>query len=212
MKNKFLRAVLCSLYPNICVFCFKRLPFDKLICFGCKKLLPETVINRRTAGGYPCVSPLPYMDRFSDSIKMFKFKNSPQLAETLAKIVANRIKFDGIDVITYVPMFIKRERKRGYNQAKLLALRLSELVHIPCEDLLVKFKDNKEQHTLNQKERKTNVRGVYRAINQERIKGKRILLIDDIITTGNTLGECCRILTRAKAGRITCATVCAKIK
>ena len=75
-------------------------------------------------------------------------------------------------------------------------------------DLLEKHKQNKAQHTLKSSEREKNVRGVFRAINKNEIEGKSVLIIDDIITTGNTLGECCRILIKAGAKRVCCAALC----
>ncbi len=143
-----------------------------------------------------------------------KFNEYPQYADKLAILMNRIIGFDPkeYDVITFVPMHPMRQVTRGYNQSELLARQLSKELNIPCEALLIKIKNNLAQHELSAKERKKNVKGVYQAINQEKIKRKNILIIDDVITTGHTLGECCRMLEKAKAGKITCASVTAKIE
>lgn len=102
-------------------------------------------------------------------------------------------------------------RKRGYNQAELLARECARLLGIEYADLLVKTKKNKTQHSIKAAERAKNVIGVYSPINKNLIKGKRILIIDDIITTGSTLGECARILNKCKCGEICCCTLCTSL-
>ena len=78
-------------------------------------------------------------------------------------------------------------------------------------DLLAKTKKNKTQHSIKAAERAKNVIGVYSPIDKNLIKGKRILIIDDIITTGSTLGECARILNKCKCGEICCCTLCTSL-
>jgi ComF family protein len=113
------------------------------------------------------------------------------------------------DFVTCVPMHKKSFKERGYNQAELLAKECAKFLSLPYVDTLEKFKENKTQHSVSGKERAQNVRGVYRIIEKDRVAGKKILIIDDIITTGNTLGECARIISKAKCTKICCATLCA---
>lgn len=96
-------------------------------------------------------------------------------------------------------MYYKNQRERGYNQSELLAKQCSEIMGIPYAELLEKHKANKAQHTLKGKERENNVHGVYRVADIELAADKTILIIDDIITTGNTLGECCKVLKKQVA-------------
>ena len=115
------------------------------------------------------------------------------------------------DLVTCVPMHKDTLRERGYNQAELLAKECARLLGIEYADLLAKTKKNKTQHSIKAAERAKNVIGVYSPIDKNLIKGKRILIIDDIITTGSTLGECARILSKCKCGEICCCTLCTSL-
>ena len=98
-------------------------------------------------------------------------------------------------------------KKRGYNQSQLLSKALSSLLDIPYQDTLRKIKRTKKQHRLKYAERKTNLTGAFEVIDKELIKDKRILLIDDIVTSGYTLGNCAKKLSSAKPELICCATI-----
>lgn len=84
-------------------------------------------------------------------------------------------------------------------------------MNIPYCDTLEKFKENLEQHSIKASERAKNVMGVYRIIDKELIKDKKILIIDDIITTGHTLGECAKILMKKGCKSVDCAVLCSVI-
>ena len=107
-----------------------------------------------------------------------------------------------------VPLHRARFRERGYNQAELLARACAEIMGFPFEETLEKFKRTKPQHKINAKERIKNVRGAFRLLDSKSVKGKHVLLIDDIITTGNTLGECAKVLLQGKCRFVSCAVVC----
>ena len=114
--------------------------------------------------------------------------------------------FKDIDIITAVPLHKLRKKERGFNQSEILASKIGKLIGVPYVGLLVKFKKNKVQHSLPRLEREENVKNVYKAINENKIKGKNILLCDDIVTTGSTLRECAKILFEAGANKVYCAT------
>src|SRR5699024_3264493 len=95
-------------------------------------------------------------------------------------------------VITWIPVSLQRKKQRGYDQSELLARRMGKVWKRPASPLLLKKKDNKTQHELSKKERLLNVKGVYEA--QGEITGKRILLVDDILTTGSTMQEAASVL------------------
>jgi predicted amidophosphoribosyltransferase len=108
-------------------------------------------------------------------------------------------------------MHPKKQKKRGFNQSELLAKDIAKELNLPCKKLLVKTKNNDEQHNCaSLAQRRENVKGVYKAVKDETIKGKTILIIDDILTTGYTLGECAKTLEKYTHSKILCATVCAK--
>lgn len=100
------------------------------------------------------------------------------------------------DCITYVPMFKKREKARGYNQARLLAQELAERVNCECVALLEKITYTKNQASLTRSERETNLVGTFAATCAS---PKSVLLVDDVMTTGATANECAKVLKKAGA-------------
>lgn len=210
-KHPLLHRFLCTFLPERCPYCDKVIASDQIHCDKCKSTFIEEVYKSYAKGGFPCISATPYTDNFSDAIKRFKFSDRRQYAFSLAMTMAESIikEYSDIefDYIAYVPMHHLKLRERGYNQSQLLAKKLSQILDIPLADVLVKTRNNQPQHTIdNAALRAENVKGVFKAINRECIKDKNILLIDDIITTGNTLGECAKMLMKLKPRNILCAT------
>lgn len=199
-------------YPNRCPLCNKVILADEKFCEKCKEKFPEFVIKSCAIGGIPCVSPFFYCDNFAKAVRRLKFNNRTQFAYALSfplcEVISKEYSEIKFDCITYVPMHKTKYYKRGYNQAQLLAKHCSQNLNMPLEKLLIKHKNNKEQHNCTKKEKEKNVRGVYKEADKNIIKGKTVLLIDDVITSGYTLGECCKILYKNGATNICCATVC----
>jgi ComF family protein len=111
-------------------------------------------------------------------------------------------------VITWVPLSRKRKRTRGYDQARLLAEALAAGSSIPCSGLLVKQREAAPQSgSGGREERKANIRDAYRTKNEIDIRGKTVLLVDDIVTTGATLEECAAVLSSAGAACIKAVTI-----
>ena len=113
------------------------------------------------------------------------------------------------DIITYVPMTDRAQKKRGYNQSRLLAMELSKRLLVPCDALLVKQKETSRQHDLSAEERTGNLIGAFGLADGAETAGKTIVLCDDIKTTGSTLSECAKVLKQAGAKDIYC--LCAAI-
>ncbi|MCA9369898.1 MAG: ComF family protein [Pseudomonadales bacterium] len=115
------------------------------------------------------------------------------------------------DVITSVPMHPKKQDARGYNQAEIIAASIATKAHIPYKTLLTKIKATTAQASIHHRgERADNALGVYAVIEEKKadIAGKRVLVIDDVCTTGATLDECARVLKEAGAGSVS-GFVCA---
>ena len=194
-----LREKLLDLFfPPHCAFCRKAGVHG--LCKDCERSLPYARVQLCEGAGFgKCASPLLYEDAVRESLLRFKFHGAQGAAEELG---------GEFDTVTWVPVSRKRERERGYDQAFLLARETASHWGIKPMRLLRKTKDNAAQSGLaSAAERRGNVLGVYTAENIDKIRGAKILLIDDILTTGATLGECVRVLREAGAERVVCATL-----
>lgn len=200
-----------QIYPNRCLFCRTLIDEDKVLCASCHKKLPVHGVCQGTRGGYRCSAAFIYHGKPKHAVLRFKFKGKTSFAEKFAQLLATDVKrsYEDMifDYITYVPMHKKAKKKRGYNQSELLAKELSKILGIPCVETLTKIKHTKPQHKLKSKERLKNLKGVFKITDKNLIKDKSILIIDDIITTGTTLGECAKTLQKANPSLICCETI-----
>ena len=210
---KLLEALLNLLFPPKCPFCGKVLDRPG-ICPNCEKVLPwtdDTQGLREGPGGLRCAAPLWYEDLAREGLLRFKFRGACAAATPLGELVARCAaeRFSGeFDTVTWVPVSRKRLRKRGYDQAQLLAEAACRLWDTKPVRLLDKTVDNPAQSGLTEAAaRRANVLGVYEPCPDAVIEGKRILLIDDICTTGATLAECARVLRDAGAADVVCVAV-----
>ena len=216
--SEFVDRMLDLLYPPRCAFCHHLMPHGVAVCDYCRKTLPYTdgaAQSRKLTHIAQCVSPLYYKGRVRESLLRYKFRGLTAYAEIYGEFLSKCIDENGIscDSITWVPLSRKRLLLRGYDQARLLAEDLSRRTGLPCERLLRKTRDHPAQSgTRSAAQRRANVSGVYRAENEERIRARRILLVDDIVTTGATLSECAAVLKRAGAAEICAVTVAAAEK
>lgn len=142
-----------------------------------------------------------------DTILNYKFNDQPYLYRTFLEFIKNNKKICAqikkYDIIMPIPISKKRIKKRGYNQSAIIAKNISKMFNIDYkENVLVKIKDNKPQSELGQNERSSNVKGVYKIKVSKQIFQKKILLIDDIFTTGNTANECANILKKNTANNV----------
>jgi len=222
------RELVSVLLPSPCVVCGGELPIrDRRgsCCASCWESLPRLVPPRcercalpwattETPESFTCANciadppPLDWIDAWglyeaglAELLQAFKFRGHDFLAKHLGDLLAAVLEARGdrdFDVIVPVPMHRARRRQRGYNQAALLALALSRHAGVDIDEgILVKLAERETQASLPKAARRTNVRGAYAAV--ERAKGLRILLIDDIATTGETLRGCALELQRRKA-------------
>lgn len=203
---KILDLIAHLLYPWKCVFCESVLN-DTDICRECEEKLPYTV-GDSAMQKFPfidkCVSPLYYKDKVRASVHRYKFGGcsaySRRYAAIMSDCVENNLDCRSIDVISWIPLSKKRLRQRGYDQARLLAEEIAAKTGLPCRQLLQKVKNNSAQSlTRDAKQRRENVAGVYALDDGADVSGLRILLVDDVVTTGATMSEAARILRKAGA-------------
>ena len=203
------------LMPRRCVVCQQTLePNEQFLCAACSIQLPRYPLKSiednealRKVWDFAPVqygATLLYYRHQSDYHKMItdiKYRGSEQLGIKMGQWAATEIAdlhlAEKIDVIVPIPSDSKRETKRGYNQAELIARGLGKVMHRPVELFLRKRKAGTSQTKLGKKERRENVTGKYEAYIPPSWKGKHILLVDDVLTTGATIGNCAQILLSA---------------
>ena len=201
------------LFPEKCPYCGATIEFSLINrpteCKSCWSQFPLSPGVHILPCGDRCVSPFRYQGPVRQAIVNYKFSGLRYNAKSFSKAMVQAIRTVGIgfDIITCVPLSESSFKERGYNQSEILAVMISEQTGKPYLHTLKKILQNRIQHELNAADRATNVTGVYEALNIERFAGKRLLLIDDICTTGNTLSECCRVLKEAGAAKTECAAV-----
>ena len=142
----------------------------------------------------------------------YKFKEKSYLYKTFVNFLLKNEKwfeiFKTCDTIIPIPISKKRKKERGYNQSLLIAKELSKKLQLSLNNnCLYKIKDTIEQSKLNKEERKKNIQGVYKLKNEQMLENKKVLLIDDIYTTGNTVNEASKILKKAKVDSIIVLTI-----
>ncbi len=207
-----LTAVLDFLFPPKCPFCGKVLsrPSEE-VCPDCRKDLPYTGPEKRKADFVSSVTaPLYYEGVVRASILRFKFHGAPARGRVYGRMIARKLREEerSFDVITWVPLSRKRLRRRGYDQAGILAEAAAEELGTEAEPLLEKIREIPPQSGIRTPEaRRANVSGCYRVIDPNPVRGKRVLLIDDVVTTGATVSECARMLMLAGAEEVLAAAV-----
>lgn len=211
-------SMLQLLFPRKCVFCQKLLPKGrKDLCDHCMEHIPEfTKSKRRIPFVARWVCLWYYKDEVGESIRRFKFRNARHYAAAYGKYLAKRIFADfseDFDVISWVPVSTLRKLSRGYDQSNLLAVSAAKELSLEAVPLLRKIRNNPPQSgILGVAQRKANVQGVYKALDAQEIRGKRILLVDDVITTGATVSECARILLTAGAKEVCCIALASAMR
>ena len=202
------------LYPRRCVLCRCLLTKQETdLCTKCRTDQPEYPYGRKKV---PHIAELTavwcYSGHVPGSLQRYKFRDMRHYAPAYGRLLAMRVLRDlpQADVITWVPVSARRLRQRGYDQVRLLAEAAAPELGLPCEPLLNKFRDNQANSSLKTPEqRRANVLGVYKAVDRAQLRGKRVLLLDDIITTGATASECARVLLTAGAEEVIFAAVAA---
>ena len=202
------------LFPPRCAFCKRILKSgEKGMCVKCSDSISRTREGGAQKGEFfsVCVSPLYYEGKVRESILRFKFNDRTVYAKLYGRLIADCIRenLEGrYDIITWVPLSSKRKKKRGYDQAMLLAMAATLQLGDVAVELLNKHTDVPAQSSMGDaSRRRANISGVYEVTDRELVRGKRVLLIDDIITTGSTLSECAKTLKLSGAQEVLCCTL-----
>lgn len=209
---------LCSGIPGdsfsnmFCGQCLKKLHFVRLpACPGCGGELSGILELCQNCLHIP--GKRPWEKAFSifvmegavkEIVYLYKYRNTPSLARPLGMLCAQKLLDSGIkvDIMTYTPLHWTRCLLRGYNQAELLVKEMAKHTPFPEARLLKRKRFTRQQARLGRKERLVNMRNAFQAVNNEKIRGKTILLVDDVLTTGATLTSCTNELLAAGAEKV----------
>lgn len=192
-------------FPPRCAFCGAIL--DEAgdgVCTVCRKKLPRTAdIERRCDFVRAYTAPLYYEDVVRSALLAYKFSGASARGRVFGRMIGETLLergFTDADAISWIPLSAKRARRRGYDQARILAEAAADVLGTEAVPLLRKVRDVPPQSNIRTAEaRRANISGCYVVRSADEVRGKDILLIDDIITTGSTLSECARMLLTAGA-------------
>lgn len=203
------------LFPPKCILCRKLLDRQETdLCTDCRKHAPDF---NKPKSGIPLVAQWTalwyYKDNVRGSIHRFKFGRARHYAAPYGRMLAMRIAKtlpEDFDILTWVPTGTLRKMRRGYDQAMLLAEATAAELGVTPRAVLKKIRNTPPQSGIRDAaKRRANIFGAYRVIDKNLVIGKRILLLDDVITTGATCSECARVLLTAGAKTVYCAAVAA---
>lgn len=204
------------LFSPKCPFCHHLLDEGEAgFCAACQKSLPWALGEQREQKPENldgCVSPLFYREGVRSAVHRFKFYGRAEYAKVFAPLMAQCVldhwRETTFDLVTWAPLSRRRLRKRGYDQAGLLAKEVGRQLGLPVEATLRKCRHTPAQsRQADSTARRENVSGAYAPLPGRTWEGKRILLVDDVVTSGSTLGECARVLRTAGAGEVWAVTL-----
>jgi ComF family protein len=209
-------------WPSFCHACWKSIrALEGPICPCCGRPFDSRLALAHSPGHVcgPCqVSPPAYDRAFSPyryegvlakAIHLYKYKHRSVLAAPLAQLMLVwQPRLPTCDIVLPVPLHPSRLRAREYNQALLLAAPIAASLSLPLSlDHLVRVRATLPQTALNRSERADNVRRAFDVRRPQELEDRRVLLIDDVLTTGSTVNECAKALRRAKAKAIVVLTL-----
>jgi competence protein ComFC len=233
-KSELFQAAVSLLYPATCTMCGKNVRAGEYLCDDCEAKIIHIVppfcekcsepfegsINTAFSCAN-CAHRTIYFDAavaayrgrgiVRDVIHEFKYNRQIHLRHLVARWLRaalddERLRDQQFNVLVPVPLHPARQRERGFNQANVLAELLSAQISIPCRPLLKRIRYTTTQTALDRSERMENLHNAFRLRKNADVRSLRVLLIDDVLTTGSTLSECARVLKRAGTKSVHAAT------
>ena len=216
------------LFPRCCEACEKALVgSEQVICTECRTTLPrvdsgsmaKAALATKFAGHSEIKGVVSFLafakkSKVQNLLHALKYQSKPEVGVLLGKMMAQELtEKDGFplaDLIVSVPLHKKRKRERGYNQSDAFAEGLSEVTGIPWSGTaLARTRYTKSQTGKTKSERRENVEGIFETVETPQVQGRRVILVDDVLTTGATLESCVEALVRAGCGHILIMTIAA---
>jgi len=232
-KNKFsyyIESLTGLFYPRICPACKDLLNInEQVLCVRCVNEFPytnfhldaENEVAKLFWGRVMVENATSFFyfkkgSRYQHIIHEIKYHNQKHLGKAMGKWFGHELKntpFSFADIIIPVPLHYSKLKKRGYNQSELIAYGLSEAMNIPVESNAVIRAVNTDTQTRKSKyERWINVEGIFQVISANKIEGKHVLLVDDVVTTGSTLEACASAILTVENTKVSVLTLaCAKM-
>ena len=201
-------SLLTLLFPPKCVLCGKLLEENETdLCHSCRTDSPECPVSKNKLPFLDSwVAVWYYEDLARKSLLRYKFRGVRAYAPAYGRLLAMKLSRehpDGFDLLTWIPISPLRKLRRGFDQVEELSKYVGAELGMKPEPLLKKVRHNRPQSGISgQPQRRANVLGVYKVTEPQRVAGKRILLLDDIVTTGATAGEAARVLLTAGAEEV----------
>lgn len=225
-------------FPPFCAACHQRMPDGErgAVCAACWDAYPRwradacqrcgnpvpdsneaRLCERCVIPGWSCSAirtPGPFAAPVAEAVHLLKYSDRRSVAVTLAGLMAAAAwpdrSFAAADLVLAVPLHPARQRDRGYNQAQLLAAQAGMIMGKPSpDDVIARMKNTGSQTTLDRQERKDNVEDIFRVKRPDMVGGKSVILVDDVLTTGATIGSCGQSLLRAGAVSVLALTAAA---
>ena len=213
-------------FPNICMACMENAPVpNQHLCFRCDVTLPRTDFHLRKENTFTdrlwgrldlhtatAMFLLTHNGLAENIIYNIKYKDATDLAITLGKQYGRVLKkaplYQDIDVIVPVPIHSSKMRTRGYNQSAMFGQGIAATLEVPIhENALLKKRKTKSQTKKSRMERLVGVEGEYAVKDEEVLKGKNVLLVDDVMTTGATIESCALEILKVEGTRVSMATI-----
>jgi competence protein ComFC len=233
-KLELLRALSSLFYPPVCTICSASISAGEYLCDDCHGRTPRISapfcatcsepFSGSIDGAFTCANCSHRRLYFQAAVAVyrsrgivrrvvheFKYRNQVHLRHLVARWLCaaledERLRGRQFDVVVPVPLHPARQRERGFNQAALLAALLTRQVPVPVKLMLKRVRYTRTQTAFDRSERMENLRGAFRLRRKMDVRGLRVLLVDDVLTTGATLSECARVLRKAGAASIHAAT------
>lgn len=220
-------SLLQLFYPHVCVGCGRdALPADSNICLHCLHHLPATGFEKKEDnpieklfyGRLPVTSASAqyYFTKASLMQRLmheFKYNSNKDLGRQLGRLMGHQLqqsaRFTEIEALIPLPLFADKEKKRGYNQSTILCKGIADVLHVKViDDAIMRPMETETQTKKNRIERWKNMEGKFALQRPEKIMGKHVLLVDDVITTGATLESCGATLLQVPGLSLSIATLC----
>lgn len=220
-------ASLDVVYPNYCVVCDRDLVQNEYhICLSCLYDLPYISSDKQNAeklnklfwGRVDVQNTFALFNyqkgnQVQDILHHIKYKNKTKLAEYLGcKLAVCVNNTTPIDYVLPVPLHPKKKRIRGFNQSTIIAKGITKILDIPLnEKLLERVHHNPSQTEFSKYDRWENVRSIFAVVNPNKLIGKHVLLVDDVLTTGATIEACAKQLLMVQDCKVSIATLAARV-